>query len=90
MTETVASAKVINALFAPARAINVRILFELFDEAGNLVRVVLQVAVHGKNEVARGVIEAGGERRRLTEVAAELDYQQRGYRPRRDFFSSNL
>ncbi len=48
-------------------------LFELFKEVGDLVGVVLQVAVHGEDELARGVVEAGGQGRGLAEVAAQLD-----------------
>ena len=42
---------------------------------GNLVGVVLQVAVHGQDELARGVVEARRQRRGLAEVAAQLDDQ---------------
>ncbi len=44
-------------------------------KAGNLVRVVLQVAVHGQDELARGVVETGRQRRGLAEVPAQLDHQ---------------
>ena len=42
-------------------------------EGGDLGRVVLAVAVHGDEDVAAGGGEAMGKRRRLAEVAAQLD-----------------
>jgi dsRNA-specific ribonuclease len=36
---------------------------------------VLQVAVHGEDELARGVVETGRQGRGLAEVAAQLDHQ---------------
>ncbi len=57
---------------APA-ADDVVALFELGEEVGDLVGIVLEIAVHGEDEVALGVIEAGGEGGGLTEVAAQLD-----------------
>ena len=67
-----AEEEVVAALLAPA-ADDVVALFELGEEVGDLVGVVLQVAVHGEDEVALGVVEAGGEGGGLAEVAAELD-----------------
>ena len=52
--------EVVGALGAPA-ADDVVALFELGEEVGDLVGVVLEVAVHGEDEVALGVVEAGGE-----------------------------
>ena len=64
--------EVVNAFLAPSGD-DVVALFELFDEGGDVVRVVLQVAVHGEDELAGGMIETGGQRRGLAEVAAQLD-----------------
>src|SRR5580658_11184650 len=63
--------EVVGTLGAPS-ADDVVALFELGEEARNLAGVVLQVAVHGDDELAGGVVEAGGERRGLPEVAAKL------------------
>ena len=63
--------EVVDALFAPAGD-DVVAFFKPLEEAGDLVGIVLQVAVHGEDEFAGGVVEAGGERRGLAEVAAEL------------------
>ena len=38
------------------------------------MRIVLQVAIHGDDVLALGVVEAGGQRRGLAKVAAQLDY----------------
>ena len=44
--------------------------------AGNVARIVLQIAVGGDDEAAAGVGKAGGERRGLAEVAPEPDHPQ--------------
>ena len=67
-----AQEEVVGALRAPA-ADDVVAFFELGEEVGDLVGIVLEIAVHGEDVVALGVVEAGGEGRGLTEVAAELD-----------------
>ena len=36
---------------------------------------MLQIAVHRQNELARGMVEAGRQRRGLAKVAAQLDHQ---------------
>ena len=36
---------------------------------------MLQIAIHGEDKFARSVIETGGERRGLAEVAAELHHE---------------
>jgi len=59
-------------MFAPA-ADDVVTLFKLGEEVGDLVGIVLEIAVHGEDEVALGVVEAGGEGGGLAEVSAELD-----------------
>ncbi len=66
-----AEKEVVSALRAPA-ADDVVTLFELGEKVGDLVGVVLEVAVHGEDEVALRVVEACGEGRGLAEVAAEL------------------
>ena len=38
------------------------------------MRIVLQVAIHGDDVVALGVIESGGQSGGLSEVAAQLDH----------------
>ena len=72
-----AEEEVIAALAAPA-ADDVVALFEACDEVGNLFGIVLEVSVHGDDELALRVIEAGGESGGLAEVAAELDDQYAG------------
>ena len=57
---------------APA-ADDVVALFEFGEEVGDFVGVVLEVAVHGEDDLALGVVEAGSEGGGLAEVAAELD-----------------
>src|ERR1700722_4093464 len=64
-----AEEEVVAALTAPS-ADHVVALFELGEEPGNLVGVVLQVAVHGQDEVALRMVEAGGKGGGLAEVAA--------------------
>src|SRR3981081_1618149 len=59
-------------MLAPA-ADDVVALFELGEEVGDLVGIVLEIAVHGEDEVPLGVVEAGGEGGGLAEVAAKLD-----------------
>ena len=67
-----AEKKVVAAMFAPA-ADDVVTLFELSEEVRDFAGVMLQIAVHGKDEVALGVIKASGESGGLTKVAAEFD-----------------
>ena len=67
-----AQEEVVAALGAPA-ADDVVALFELGEEVGDLVGVVLEVTVHGEDEVTLGVVEAGGEGGGLAEVAAQFD-----------------
>ena len=63
---------VVNPLRAPAGD-DVVTFFKLGQEGGHFQRIVLQVAVHGEDELAFGVVEAGGQRGGLAEVAAQLD-----------------
>lgn len=53
--------EVITALIAPA-ADNIVAFFQFGEKTRDLVRVVLQIAVHSEDEVALRVIEAGGKR----------------------------
>ena len=64
--------EIVDALFSPA-ADNVVALFQLFEEIWNLARVMLQIAIHREDEVSLRVVEAGGEGRGLSEIAAQLD-----------------
>ena len=43
------------------------------EKTGNLGGIVLQVGVEGQDHVAAGRVEAGGQGRRLAEVAAKAD-----------------
>src|SRR5262245_21643760 len=45
--------------------------FELRQKARDVFRLMLQVAVHGDDHVALGVIESGGQRRCLAEIAPQ-------------------
>src|ERR1039457_3549435 len=65
--------EVVNALLAPS-AHDVVPLAQLLQEQGNVMRIVLQIAVHGNHILAFGVVEARGQRRSLPEVAAQLHY----------------
>jgi len=66
-----AQEKVVSTLCAPA-ADYVVALFQLCQEVGNLLGVVLEVTVHRQDEVSLSVIEACGKGGGLTEVAPEL------------------
>ena len=65
--------EVVDALLAPA-ADDVVALAQLLQEHRNVVGIVLQIAVHGDDVFAFGVIEARGQRGGLAEVAAQLDH----------------
>ena len=67
-----AEKKIVRTLGTPT-ADDVVTLFEFGEEGGDLIGVVLEVAIHSEDVVALGVIEAGGEGGGLAEVAAELD-----------------
>jgi hypothetical protein len=66
-----AQEEVVSTLCAPA-ADDIVSLFQLREEVGDLLRVVLEVTVHRQDEVSLGVIEAGCKSGGLTEVATEL------------------
>jgi len=63
--------QIVDAHLAPA-AHNVVAFVNFFDERRNIVRVVLQVAVHGDDVLALGMIEAGRQRRGLAEIPAQF------------------
>ncbi len=69
--------------FLPPSRNDVIPLLELLKESGNVIGIVLQIAIHGQNELARGVIESGGKRRGLAKIPAQLHHQHaavdRGY-----------
>ncbi len=67
-----AEEEVVAALGSPA-ADDVVSFFEFGEEVRDLVGVVLEVAVHGEDELTLGVVEAGGEGGGLAEVASKLD-----------------
>jgi hypothetical protein len=62
----------IDAVGAPAAG-DVVALGELGEQLRQIFRRMLQVAVHGDDHLAQGVIEAGGERGRLAVVAGQFD-----------------
>ena len=64
---------VIHAMFAPAAG-DVVALVDFFEQRGNVLGAVLQVAIHGDDDVALGFVEAGRERGGLAEVAAQADH----------------
>src|SRR4029079_10841596 len=49
------------------------LLLEDGEEAGDLLRVVLEVTIHGDDDRAARVVEAGAQGRGLAEVAAQAD-----------------
>ena len=65
--------EVVDALFAPA-ADDVVTLAQFLQEQRNVVGIVLQIAIHGDHVLAFGVIESGGQRGSLAEVAAQLHH----------------
>ncbi len=72
-----AEEEAIDPFFSPAGD-DVVAFVDFGDELGELVGVVLEVAIHGNDDVAAGVIEAGGECGGLAEVAAEVDDEDVG------------
>ena len=67
------SNEIVDALLAPAADDVAAGGFEGFEHYGNIVRVVLEVAVHGDNDFAGSVVETGGEGGRLAVIALETD-----------------
>ncbi len=70
----------VDANFAPAGD-DIVTLIELFDKGGNVIGIVLQVAIHGQDEFARGVVKAGRQGRSLAEVRRNLTIKTRLSRP---------
>jgi hypothetical protein len=66
-----AQEEVVSTLCAPA-ADNVVSLFQLCEEVGDFLRVVLEVTVHRQDEVSLSVIESGCKSGSLAEVAPEF------------------
>src|ERR1700735_2620277 len=66
--------EVIDANFAPAGD-DVVTLIKLFNKGGNVIGIVLKVAIHGQDEFARGMVKAGRKGRGLSEIAAQLNDQ---------------
>jgi hypothetical protein len=67
-----AQKEVVGTLRTPS-ADDVVTFFKFREEVWDLVGIVLEIAVHGEDVVTLGVVEAGGERGGLTEVAAKFD-----------------
>src|SRR5215831_7884131 len=63
---------VVAARIAPS-AYQVVAFFDLFKEAGNLFRIMLEVAVHRDNDTAASEVESGLERRCLAKIAPQPD-----------------
>ncbi len=56
-----------------AAADDVESLFELFDEGGNVLRIVLQVSIHADDVLAFGLMKAGDQGFGAAVIAAEVD-----------------
>ncbi len=67
-----AQPEIVDAAFAPS-ADDVIALGNFFQEQRYVGGIVLQVAIHGDDVVAAGMIEAGGESGGLPKVAAQAD-----------------
>ena len=65
------------SLFAPATH-DVKAPGELFEQARNIGRVVLAIPVHGDDDIAPGLIDAGAQGGGLSEVLSELDHDHPG------------
>src|SRR5499426_740119 len=66
------SQETVLAVLTPA-ADHVVTFFELRQKSRDVFRLMLQIAVHGDDHVAFGVIESGGQRRGLAEISAQSD-----------------
>src|ERR1700723_3055588 len=64
--------EIVDAILAPA-ANNIVALGNFFEKKRNVGGIVLQVAVHGDDIFASGMIESGSEAGRLAKVAAQLN-----------------
>ena len=65
--------EIVHALLAPAADDVAASGFKSFQHYRDVVRVVLQVAVHGNNDFAGGVVKSGGEGGGLAVIALETD-----------------
>ena len=63
------------ALVAPADH-DIEALPDLFQEQGDVARVVLEIAVHGDDDLAAGVLDAGDHGRGLAVVLTEADHPE--------------
>ena len=67
------SDEIVDALLAPSADDVAASGFEGFEHYRDIVRIVLQVAVHGDNDFAGSVVKTGGERGGLTVIALQTD-----------------
>src|SRR5689334_9012710 len=63
--------KVVDALLAPP-ADDVVTLTDLLEKCRNVIRIVLQIAVHGDHIFPCGMIETRGQSRSLPEITSQL------------------
>jgi len=63
------------AFVAPADH-DIEALPDLFQEQGDVARVVLEIAVHGDDDLAAGVLDAGDHGRGLAVVLTEADHPE--------------
>ena len=59
-------------MLAPAAG-DIVALIDLLQQRGNVLGRMLQVAIHGDDDVALGFVEAGRKRRGLPEIAPQPD-----------------
>src|SRR5688572_14341322 len=65
--------KIVDAPFSPSTD-DVKALIQLLEEVGNVLRIMLKIAIHGDDVLAGSMVEAGSERGRLAEIAAQFHY----------------
>src|SRR5271154_1888877 len=68
-----AQPEIVDAILAPA-ADDVIALGNFFEEQRNICGIVLQVAIHGDDVLAAGVIESGGKAGSLPKIAAQFNH----------------
>ncbi len=66
--------EIVDAVLAPS-ADDVVTGSNLFQKDGNVVGIVLQIAIHGDDVFPARVIESGGKSCSLTEVAPQFDHR---------------
>ena len=59
------------AILSPA-VDHVVTLFEFLHDAGNILRIILEIRVQGNNDCPPGIIKSGGNGRGLTKIANKL------------------